>query len=107
MSDNSLLIGTVVKAISGFYYVSDNDSVYECKARGNFRHTKVSPIVGDRVEFISSAGKNGVIDKILPRKNCLARPVVANVDKVIIVSSFENPAPDTYLIDRLSAICIY
>ena len=43
--------GIIIKALSGFYYVSDGEKTYECKARGNFRNSGVSPLVGDRVIF--------------------------------------------------------
>ena len=45
------MTGILIKAISGFYYVSCDSAVYECKARGNFRKTGISPVVGDTVEF--------------------------------------------------------
>lgn len=106
-SGENIKSGVIVKAVSGFYYVVSGDAVFECKARGNFRHTKISPIVGDRVEFVIVHENCGVVEKILPRKNCLSRPVIANIDKLIIVSSFSNPAPDTYLIDRMTAIAVF
>ncbi len=99
--------GTIIKAISGFYYVSDSGTVYECKARGNFRHSKISPIVGDRVRFNIIADEKGIIEEVLPRKNKLNRPIIANIDKIIIVSSYINPSPDLYLIDRLCAVSVY
>ena len=104
---SDVMTGTVIKAISGFYYVSADETVFECKARGSFRLAKVSPIVGDMVEFRAEGENKGVIERILPRRNCLERPLVANIDKLIIVSSFATPAPDTYLIDRLSAIAVF
>lgn len=100
-------IGIIVKAISGFYYVKTDDGVFECKARGNFRHSKVSPIVGDRVDFSVTGQNCGVLENIQPRKNSLTRPAIANIDKIFIVSSYENPAPDTYLIDRLTAMAVF
>lgn len=99
--------GTIVKAVSGFYYVDCDNGVIQCKARGNFRRTKVSPIVGDTVNFSIVDGNTGIIENVLPRKNSLSRPAVANIDKIIIVSSYENPAPDTYLIDRMTAISVF
>lgn len=108
MEDKSILReGVVIKAISGFYYVSDSVNTFECKARGNFRYSKISPIVGDRVKFNAVSEKTGVIVEISPRKNSLNRPVIANIDKLIIISSFKNPAPDLYLIDRLTAIAVF
>lgn len=65
-----------------------------------------SPLVGDKAEFELSGG-SGVVTAVLPRKNFLTRPPVANINKLFIVSSFENPAPNEYIIDRLTAIAVY
>ena len=101
------MTGIIYKAISGFYYVSCQNEIYECKARGNFRNAGISPIVGDKVEIeILSDGK-GLVTSVLPRKNVLSRPAVANIDKLFIVSSFSTPAPDTLMIDRLTAIALH
>ncbi len=99
--------GIVVKAISGFYYVKAGNAVYECKARGNLRKAGVSPLVGDRAEITVSDSSHGVLESIADRKNALKRPAVANIDKLIIVSSFSTPAPDTLMIDRLTAVAVY
>lgn len=99
--------GTIIKALSGFYYVYSDGVTYECKARGNFRKNGVSPLVGDRVEFEKIAEEKGVVDKISPRKNSICRPPVANIDKLFIISSFENPAPNTFLIDKMTVIAEY
>ena len=101
------MVGLIVKAISSFYYVDFENTVYECKARGNFRKMGVSPIVGDYVEFSFTDSSHGVIEKVKDRKNCLSRPLVANIDKIVIVSSFSCPAPDTLIIDRLTAVAVY
>ena len=37
----------------------------------------------------------------------LNRPIVANIDKLFIVSSHSFPSPDTFIIDRLCAVCEY
>ena len=84
--------GIIIKAISGFYYVSDGEKTYECKARGSFRSSGVSPLVGDRVELRETEEGKGVVTAVLPRKNLLSRPPVANIDKLFIISSFEKPA---------------
>ncbi len=99
--------GILIKAISGFYYVSNNDNIYECKARGNFREMGISPVVGDMVEFDLTDNVHGVIKKISDRKNLLNRPLVANIDKLFIVSAYCTPAPDTAMIDRLTALAVY
>lgn len=95
--------GIIIKAISGFFYVDCENQIIECKARGSFRKENITPVTGDYVEF-EFDGEKGIINKILPRKNKLVRPPVANIDKLIIVSSYETPAPNTFLIDRVVAI---
>ena len=95
-----MMNGIIIKAISGFYYVSDGEKIYECKARGSFRESGVSPLVGDRVEFERTEEQKGIVTDVLPRKNLLSRPPVANIDKLFIISSYEKPAPNAYIIDR-------
>lgn len=99
--------GIIIKAVSGFYYVSDGEKTYECKARGSFRSSGVSPLVGDRVEFENTDEGKGVVTAVLPRKNLLSRPPIANIDKLFIISSYEKPAPNAYIIDKLTAIAEY
>ena len=99
--------GLVVKAISGFYYVETDDKrVFECKARGKFKNENQSLLVGDKVTLIPD-GDKGVVDAVLPRKNSLDRPPIANIDKLFIISSSVVPAPNPLLIDRMTALCSY
>lgn len=96
--------GRIVKALSGFYYVrTADDSIVECRARGIFRKEKISPLVGDEVEFTMERGK-GMIEKIAERKNSFIRPAVSNVDVLVIFCSGANPVTDPFLIDRVAAI---
>ena len=60
--------GRIVKALSGFYYVEDNDNIIECRARGKFRKDEIKPLVGDFVEYQVDGINDGYIMKILPRK---------------------------------------
>ncbi|MBO4468209.1 MAG: ribosome small subunit-dependent GTPase A [Clostridia bacterium] len=99
--------GIIVKAISSFYYVDCSDTIYECKARGNFRKTGISPVVGDNVSFTVSDSGYAVIEEILPRKSFLERPTVANIEKIVIVSSYTCPEPNALLIDRLISCSVY
>ncbi len=101
------MIGIIVKALSSFYYVEADNKIYECKARGNFRKSRFSPLVCDKVEFDIIDEEHGVIEKVLERKNALKRPNVANIDKLFIVSSFSTPAPNTLIIDKITAIARY
>ncbi len=95
--------GVISKALSGFYYVSCDNELYECHARGKFRLTGVSPLVGDDVE-IETDGKVGTITHVYDRRNSFIRPAVANIDVLIIMASGVIPITDPFLIDRVAAI---
>ena len=96
--------GRIVKALSGFYYVrTQEDEIVECRARGIFRKERISPLVGDEVEFSMERGK-GMIEKIYPRKNSFVRPAVSNLDALVVLCSGANPVTDPFLIDRVAAI---
>lgn len=99
--------GIIIKALSGFYYIESEEKIYECKARGSFRKEGVSPLVGDRVEFEITDEAHGIVNSLEPRKNVLERPNVANIDKLFIVSSFQTPAPNSFIIDKITAIAVY
>ena len=96
--------GIILKALSGFYYVDVGDNLIECHARGLFRKTGDSPLVGDYVDIEILSDGTGVIKSIKERKNSLNRPPIANIDKIFIVSSYTSPAPNTYIIDSMTAI---
>ncbi|QUI22926.1 ribosome small subunit-dependent GTPase A [Vallitalea pronyensis] len=97
------MIGKIVKGIAGFYYIHVPDKgVYECKARGIFRNQKIKPYIGDNVKIavLDEKEKLGNVLEILPRKNSLVRPTVANIDQAVIVFAVENPKPSFNLLDR-------
>lgn len=94
--------GKIIKQISNDYTVKTDDELIVCKARGKFRNLGITPLVGDNVEF-----ENNYIINILPRKNELVRPSIANVDQAVIVMSTEIPAFSTDLLDRLLCIIEY
>ena len=95
--------GKIIKGIAGFYYVHVVESgVYECKAKGIFRKDGIKPLVGDNVEMEVTDEKDmeGNITKILPRKNELIRPAVANIDQALVVFAVTKPKPHFNLLDR-------
>lgn len=96
--------GTIIKALSGFYYVSTENGTYECRARGKFRLDGTSPLVGDRVSFNLDSNGKGYIEKVFERKNFFIRPAVANIDALVFVAANTNPVTDPFLIDRVSVI---
>ena len=97
--------GIIMKALSGFYYVDPGDgSLVACRARGKFRHKKITPLVGDRVEFTRLEDNSGMVDEILPRKSEFLRPAVANIDQLVIIVSGAVPITDPFLIDRMTSL---
>ncbi len=95
--------GRIVRGIGGFYFVHTGDSVYACKARGIFRKENIKPLPGDRVliRVLSEEEKEGSIEQILPRKNELIRPAVANIDQALAVFAITSPGLNFNLLDRL------
>ena len=92
-----------MKGIAGFYYVDVEESgIYECKAKGIFRKEGQKPLVGDlvEIEILDEAEKTGNMTRILPRKNELIRPAVANIDQALVIFALENPTPNLTLLDR-------
>lgn len=95
--------GRIIKGISGFYYVhAGDDRVYECRAKGIFRKQGVKPLVGDLAEIavLDGEARTGNVERILPRKNELVRPSVANIDMALVVFAAAKPAPNLNLLDR-------
>lgn len=96
--------GKIIKGIGGFYYVHvpERDIIIECKAKGIFRKHDIKPLVGDDVEIDANdqTEETGVITRILPRKNQIKRPAVANVDQAMVIFAIAEPAPNLNLLDR-------
>ena len=96
--------GKIIKALSGFYYVLDGEEVIQCRGRGIFRKNKVTPLVGDNVDYQADNKTDGTVTDIKPRKNELVRPPISNVDQALLVFSAVEPAFSPGLLDRFLAI---
>ena len=101
--------GRIIEGVGGLYTVRcENDGevkLIPCRAKGIFRHEKITPLVGDNVTIDVSAGeKNAVIDEILERKNSLIRPPMANLDCVFVSMAAAKPAPMLDMTDKLISI---
>ncbi|OQB25164.1 MAG: putative ribosome biogenesis GTPase RsgA [Firmicutes bacterium ADurb.Bin182] len=92
--------GLVLKGIGGFYTVWTPEGEIVCKARGRFRLDGITPVAGDEVEY-EKEDSQGRIVSVLPRKNALIRPCVANIDRLAIVITASSPRPDLLLVDKL------
>lgn len=105
--------GRIINLNGGVYQVAVENEVISVKARGKLRNVKQigvntkgiskkeetlivknSPKVGDIVTI-----KNNMIDDILPRKNELIRPDIANVDQILLVFAAKEPEFSSYLLD--------
>lgn len=96
--------GKIIKSIAGFYEVHTGENIYRCRARGVFRALGVKPLVGDDVEIevtdTVSVPMEGNVIRLLPRKNELVRPNVANVDQALLIFAITHPAPSYNMLDR-------
>lgn len=92
--------GKIVKALSGFYYVQDDEKLIQCRGRGVFRKNKITPLVGDEVEYQAENDLEGYILEVFERKNELVRPPICNVDQAILVFSAVEPDFSPTLLDR-------
>lgn len=103
MQENERKTGRILRSLSGFYDVQTSEGVVTCRGRGHLRRGAEIPLTGDMVEISMERGK-GMVEKILPRKNCFVRPAVANVDILVIFAANVNPVTEPFLIDRVAAI---
>ncbi|TRM12353.1 ribosome small subunit-dependent GTPase A [Lentibacillus cibarius] len=92
--------GRIIKALSGYYDVKTDEGVFRCRGRGVFRKKKITPLVGDFVEFDKNTQGEGYILSVKPRENMLIRPPIANISQAIIVSSAVRPDFNPLLLDR-------
>lgn len=100
--------GIILKGVGGFYTVlGPEGETYTCRPRGRFRKARTTPLPGDRVVFAlpQAVQSEAWIDEILPRKNLLTRPAVANIDTLMIVLAASAPKPDLLLVDKLLIQC--
>ncbi|MEX6476071.1 ribosome small subunit-dependent GTPase A [Fusobacterium animalis] len=97
--------GVVINKIQGFYYVESNNKVFECKLRGILKKTnnKYNCVVGDRVEI----SEDNTIVEIFKRGNMLIRPIVANVDYLVIQFAAKHPNIDFERINLLLLTAFY
>lgn len=96
--------GLILKGIGGLYSVEAADGIYDCRARGIFRKSGITPVAGDMVLFSVLPDGTGTLEEILPRRNLLIRPPVANLDCLVIVAAVVQPLPHLLVIDKMTAI---
>jgi len=94
--------GIVIRGLGGLYSVLCDGEIYECRGRGGLKKDRNILYVGDRVEF-----SGGAIERILPRRNLLPRPPMANLDLLFIVVALSDPLPNLYTLDKLTVIAAH
>ncbi len=95
----------LLSGVGGLYTaLTDDGRRVNCKARGNFRHYEISPYPGDEVLLRLGDGDGAMISEILPRKNFMKRPPMANIDKLFITVAAADPAPAYVTVDKL--VCV-
>jgi ribosome biogenesis GTPase / thiamine phosphate phosphatase len=112
---SNTLQGTVLRAQSGFFWVQTDEGVLECTLRGRLKKERQSSdiaVIGDAVEVLKVAPKNGAIEAVLPRRSKLARRaagtkgvwkedvLVANLDQALLVFACANPDFHPRMLDR-------
>lgn len=95
--------GSVLSGVGGFYTVLDDQGRrFTLRAQAKLRRQQMKPLVGDRIRFQSGDGDQyGWLEAVLPRRNQLIRPPVANIDRIAVVVSASVPEPDFMLVDRM------
>lgn len=95
-----MLSGIVIKTYNSFYYIQTAENVIMCTLRGRFKKERFSLLVGDQVEYEMAGVGKGIIETILPRRSMLRRPMIANIDQVILTFAAVSPNINTILVDR-------
>lgn len=95
--------GKIIRLLGGFYTIKREDGkIIESRAKGNFRHKDIDPIVGDNVEFREGEGETlAYIEKVLPRSSAMLRPPIANVDQVMVIVPVAEPKYNSELITKM------
>lgn len=102
--------GKVVKGLGGLFEIriSDGDGVTRlaCRAKGNLKRDDGKVLIGDNVKVIfdEDTPDSVVISEVLPRKNALIRPPLANLDYLFIAFAAMKPSPVIETVDKLVAI---
>ena len=100
-----MIKGKIIKSLGGFYTIDAQGEEFTARAKGNFRHLGLTPMVGDWVNFRFDDGPGqenlAYIESVEVRKNQLLRPPVANIDQVFILVPLAEPSYNLYLLDLL------
>jgi len=114
------VIGMVLRAQSGFYWVQTAAGMVECKLRGRLKRERLNTdiaVIGDDVAITLVGPGEGAIEAVLPRRSRLARRasgsrgagiedvIVANLNQVLLIFACAQPAFTPRMLDRYLVIC--
>ncbi len=98
----------VLSGVGGLYRVlTEDNELLECRARGSFRHSGISPYPGDDVTVTKEEKGLCAIGEILERKNKFERPPAANIDKLFVTVAAASPSPSYITVDKLLCAAEY
>lgn len=99
----------VLRGVGGLYGVmTPSGDEYTCRAKGTLKRDDNRVTVGDDVILSVGEGEGElVIREILPQKNRLIRPPIANIDVMLVVAAAKSPAPVLSTLDKMTAILAY
>jgi ribosome biogenesis GTPase len=102
--------GKVVKGLGGLFETrvvgKDGVTRITSRAKGNLKRDEERVLIGDNVVLTEDPDTPDgiVISEILPRKNSLIRPPMANLDIIFTDFAASKPRPDLETVDKLIAI---
>lgn len=105
--------GRVCKGLGGLYEVrlcgAEEGVRLSCRAKGVLRRDEQKLLIGDMVTVTEddSLPDGRVISEILPRRNALIRPPMANLHILFTVIAAMDPAPAPETVDKLTAIAVH
>ncbi|MBA3471532.1 MAG: ribosome small subunit-dependent GTPase A [Herpetosiphonaceae bacterium] len=114
------MIGTILRAQSGFFWVQldETGETLRCVLRGRLKkirqYTDLATL-GDRVRVMATSPGEGAIEEVYERRTKLARKspkgggwfeqiIVANIDLVLVTFAVANPEPHVRMIDRFLVV---
>lgn len=98
--------GIVVKNQNGYFSVAmSREQIISVKVKGKLKLNRDGLCVGDRVRLVQAEDNTFLISEVLPRRNLLWRPPVANLDKVLVFMAIAEPSPNPVLLDHLLMMC--
>ena len=97
------MTGRVIKFYNSFFFVKVDEELLPCKLRGLMKRDKRSGSAvcpGDFVEVEKLNDGTGLIKQVYNRKNLLQRPLVANINQVILTFAAAQPDLHSLLLNR-------